>query len=687
MALDSSLDPLIRLRSPRESKCDSSESSSRASHRGIMTNRFIAVLTLVVLVATSLYFQSEIRELSLEIALDESKISKLQEVVAGQEEVIQRFNNAVTNSDVLGRLKSLENALNATVSELKGDLMIAEKEISIELQNTVNLLDQTVTKAQAEIEDEVNKVKIDVEQYVRTTQDQFSMENSFMVYQLAGTFTLLSGLISMWHMTAHLRKFNQPVIQRKILAILWMCPIYAITSWFSLVFHEAEGYLAIVKDFYEAYIIYQFLSFCISVLGRGDRSAVVDLLAANAGHLSPPFRLDCMCNRNPYDSDRDMASAVLLQCQIFALQFVFMRPTLTIAMFVLDKYGYYGPTGNPMDYRSPQFYIVAAQNASVFIAFTGLMKFYHAVDKQLAWCRPFAKFLCIKGVVFMTFWQGLAISLLANTTDVGGKNAAEWAKSAQNFLICLEMLLFSIAHFYTFPTNEWEEGYRASHEGNGKFGDSIALGDFMNDLKLILRSKSTMPKIPKQPTVPEGNEDEREPGGNGDDEATQAMTMMADSECDEAGYDGYSFDVHAVEDRIAISLSVDDPEIEEATARLLASKILDNEDWDALVEADENLRGTSALTCRQPLHKGEEEDGANDSMVGQYMGSVLPQAPPPAIPGDGTPPSERTGLLSGASRGTSESDSLNSFDNNVTLRPSIFTTVAEIGMKSPVNLK
>lgn len=72
-----------------------------------------------------------------------------------------------------------------------------------------------------------------------------------LVYQLAGTFTLLSGLISMWHMTAHLRKFNQPVIQRKILAILWMCPIYAITSWFSLVFHEAEGYLAIVKDFYE----------------------------------------------------------------------------------------------------------------------------------------------------------------------------------------------------------------------------------------------------------------------------------------------------------------------------------------------------------------------------------------------------------------------------------------------------
>ena len=83
------------------------------------------------------------------------------------------------------------------------------------------------------------------------------MENSFMVYQLAGTFTLLSCLISMWHMTAHLRKLKQPVIQRKILAILWMSPVYAVTSWFSLVFHSAEGYLAIIKDGYEAYIIYQ----------------------------------------------------------------------------------------------------------------------------------------------------------------------------------------------------------------------------------------------------------------------------------------------------------------------------------------------------------------------------------------------------------------------------------------------
>jgi hypothetical protein len=216
------------------------------------------------------------------------------------------------------------------------------------------------------------------------------------------------------------------------------------------------------------------------------------MLSLRADHLTPPFRLlsvfeICGCCKAPtYENNRALADAILLQCQLFAMQFVFFRPLTTTAMVVLAKMDYYGAGDGPTDYRSPQFYITIVQNLSIFIAFTGLLKFYHAVDKDLAWCRPFAKFLCIKCVVFMTFWQGLAISVLAATTDVGGQDAEEWGQSAQNFLICLEMLLFSIAHFYCFPTEEWEEGYRVKHS-EGQFGDSIALGDFFQDVKLILR--------------------------------------------------------------------------------------------------------------------------------------------------------------------------------------------------------
>ena len=245
-----------------------------------------------------------------------------------------------------------------------------------------------------------------------------------MVYQLAGTFTLLGCLISMWHMTSHLRAFHQPFVQRKVLAILWMCPIYSVTSWLSLVAPEPlEGYLGILKDMYEAYVIYTFLSFCIAVLGKGNRDAVVKLLAHHQDehHLSPPVprwlvdfvcccRCCCPSRRKAYSDDEEEkrmqhADAVLLQCQICAMQFVFLRPMLTTALFVLKKFHYHGPlfgkfpfgiddgyvndgsyeSGGAMDYRSPQFYIVILQNASVFLAFSGLLGFFHAVQEDLSW--------------------------------------------------------------------------------------------------------------------------------------------------------------------------------------------------------------------------------------------------------------------------------------------------------------
>lgn len=276
-----------------------------------------------------------------------------------------------------------------------------------------------------QINNQVSSVQSTLSSYIRTTQDQFSTENSFMIYQLAGTFTLLGCLISMWHMTSHIRNFHQPFVQRKILAILWMCPIYSITSWLSLVLPSLEGYLAIFKDLYEAYVIYQFLSFCIAVLGKGDRQAVVELLAQHADHLSPPVRCFGCCRKHLghgidcEDEKKQLADDVLLQCQVCAMQFVFLRPLLTAAMFVLKKVDYYGPLFGPgspfdhdesegdasdeigashgmMDYHSPQFYIIILQNVSVFVAFSGLINFYHAVQEDLSWCRPFPKFLCIK---------------------------------------------------------------------------------------------------------------------------------------------------------------------------------------------------------------------------------------------------------------------------------------------------
>jgi len=50
---------------------------------------------------------------------------------------------------------------------------------------------------------------------------------------------------------------------------------------------------------------------------------------------------------------------------------------------------------------------------SVALAFYGLMCFYHGTEKELEWCNPWPKFLCIKGVVFATFWQSVAITIMS----------------------------------------------------------------------------------------------------------------------------------------------------------------------------------------------------------------------------------------------------------------------------------
>jgi ElaB/YqjD/DUF883 family membrane-anchored ribosome-binding protein len=232
-------------------------SHSRRNDNTAVVNRVLIIVTMVAFVIVSIVFEMQQLHFSQVIKDDETTISLLLSTVRSQAKVIDRFNQSVTNSDVVERLDSLDKTLTESQKAMQNELDQTVSSVQKELDNTMKQINHTLTDAEQQITEQVDKVKKDFEQYVLKTEDQFSMENSFMVYQLAGTFTLLSCLISMWHMSAHLRKLNQPVIQRKILAILWMSPIYAITSWFSLVFPQAEGYLAIIKDAYEAYVIYQ----------------------------------------------------------------------------------------------------------------------------------------------------------------------------------------------------------------------------------------------------------------------------------------------------------------------------------------------------------------------------------------------------------------------------------------------
>lgn len=320
-------------------------------------------------------------------------------------------------------------------------------------------------------------------------------EHSLTLYQMAGTFTLLTCLLTAFHMSTHLRHFYQPFIQRKVVTLLWLSPVYSLTSFFSLVFPSADGYLAVIKDFYEAYAIFTFLSFLIAVLGKGDRQTAVEVLSEHADHLKRPMRcLNQWYHPPPSTSPFAKANAVVTECQILCMQFVFLRPLTSIASFVSTTVmqQHYQGSDHTEDhtlayFKTPSFYLAMVTNVSVGLAFTGLLKFYHAVAEDLKWCQPFSKFLTIKGIVFLTFWQGLLISILVASldTDVDALEARESALQMQNFLICLEMLFFAIAHYCVFPAEEWEPQYRPTKYA----APGIGIKDFVDDVGYIIKSR------------------------------------------------------------------------------------------------------------------------------------------------------------------------------------------------------
>ena len=269
----------------------------------------------------------------------------------------------------------------------------------------------------------------------------------------------------------------------------------------------------------------------------------------------------------------------------------------------------------------------------------------------------------------MTFWQGLAITLLAETTDVGSSNdgdADEWAMSAQNFLICLEMLLFSIAHFYCFPTDEWEDGYKANHQKGG-FGETLALGDFMADLKLILTSQKSPRKKKRNRSESPILEEDEESGitglsSNGSNTSVENENTDLTTATNVSGNSNSSGGAAmALSDALNQNPDeIEDPELQEARNRIIASGFLND------------LSFFSSGTARAPpSHLNGDVDQTNNE-ESTSDDNLQPQRPDEIESyqnnSNWDAASENTGLLSTSSAHSE-------------LRPSIFTTIANLSQQ------
>jgi len=153
-----------------------------------------------------------------------------------------------------------------------------------------------------------------------------------------------------------------------------------------------------------------------------------------------------------------MGATFFFWVRLGTLQFVVVKPIIAMLEFMFTREGEY-QTGN-FSLQHPYIYLSFVQNCSQVWAMYSLVMFYLVTREDLRSVHPVPKFLCIKLVVFFTFWQGLLLSVLVKVRII--RETAEFTTSnvetgAQDFLICVEMFFFSVAHLYAFPVSDFEE--------------------------------------------------------------------------------------------------------------------------------------------------------------------------------------------------------------------------------------
>ncbi|XP_064610492.1 transmembrane protein 184B-like [Liolophura sinensis] len=304
---------------------------------------------------------------------------------------------------------------------------------------------------------------------------------------IAGVFTFAALLVTCHQIYLHLRYYTCPNEQRWIVRILFIVPIFSFDSFLSLMFFNNDSYYVYfdsVRDCYEAFVIYNFLSLCYEYLG-GESSIMSEI----RGKPIQSSWFYCTCCL----AGRQYTIGFLRFCKQATLQFCIIKPVMAIITLILQAFGHY-KDGN-FSPQSGYLYITIIYNVSISLALYGLFLFYFATRELLSPYEPVLKFFTIKSTIFLSFWQGVVLAILEKTSVIspifsqyGLKTAGVGTVSAgwQNFLICIEMFFASIALRFAFPHSIYSSGSTTTH------GRTVSLQSISSSLKETMNPRDIM---------------------------------------------------------------------------------------------------------------------------------------------------------------------------------------------------
>eukprot|EP00906_Rhabdomonas_costata_P017592 RCo025391 len=259
---------------------------------------------------------------------------------------------------------------------------------------------------------------------------------------LAGYCAMLAVVLSLQEIWLHISCYTAPDEQRRIVRILLMVPIFATQSWLALRFRHTALYLNLMRDCYESFVVYTFFSLLMVYL-EGEKRCVELLEGQPRMRFLPPL---CCCG-----SFR-LGGRFVSVVKVCLLQYVAVKPLCAIVAMVLYPLGLY-TEGAISNFGNGYVWLLAVANLSVTTAFGALLYFYVATHRLISQHKPLWKFFCIKVVIFLSFWQGLAVALLIRIHVIHSTvtmNVNEVAMALQDFLICVEMVFIALAHRTVF---------------------------------------------------------------------------------------------------------------------------------------------------------------------------------------------------------------------------------------------
>eukprot|EP00658_Telonema_sp_P-2_P063889 TRINITY_DN5271_c0_g1_i1.p1 TRINITY_DN5271_c0_g1~~TRINITY_DN5271_c0_g1_i1.p1 ORF type:complete len:524 (-),score=109.53 TRINITY_DN5271_c0_g1_i1:314-1738(-) len=301
-------------------------------------------------------------------------------------------------------------------------------------------------------------------------------ETHEIAWFLAGTFVFLTIPISLWEIMQHVHHLTQPELQKPIIRILWLVPIYSVSSYLAMIFKHGAVYFNTARECYEAYVIYSFLRFLMSAIGGEERIVRILLARPNPPQHMFPFNRG-VCSLPPWSA----GWGFLGRCKNGILSYVVLRVVCTAIALISEWAGCY--CESEFDPKCSWPWLAVVTNFSQCWALYCLVLIYHELNEELRYTRPLPKFLSVKLVVFFSFWQAVGIAILVRVNLI--KQNPAWtdytvddvATGMQDFLICIEMFFAALAHKWVFSYKEYRTTGSREH-GIGIFCRNMLAGMF-----------------------------------------------------------------------------------------------------------------------------------------------------------------------------------------------------------------